>query len=97
MPPTLPDSLSAVSNPGTVRHGGDAPKPPRERPEGDKTGVPSHGTQGREHLRATREHPGLGDAGVEVRLGDGRGVRVHQDYAWFIVVEPRAHVAITQE
>jgi len=39
----------------------------------------------------------LGDAGVEVRLGDGRGVRVHQDYAWFIVVEPRAHVAITQE
>lgn len=58
----------------------------------------------REHLRkigvregATLEHLGMGDAGVEVRLGDGRGVRVHQDYAWFIVVEPRAHLGIMQE
>jgi hypothetical protein len=58
----------------------------------------------RDHLRkigvregGTLEHLGIGDAGVEVRLGDGRGVRVHQDYAWFIVVEPRAQVGLTQE
>lgn len=58
----------------------------------------------REHLLkigvregATLEHLGMGDSGVEVRLGDGRGTRVHQDYAWFIVVEPRAQVSVTQE
>lgn len=58
----------------------------------------------RDHLRkigvregATLEHLGMRDAGVEVRLGDGRGVRVHQDYAWFIVVEPRAQREIREE
>ena len=58
----------------------------------------------RDHLRkiglregSTLEHLGIGDAGVEVRLGDGRGVRVHQDYAWFIVVEPSAQRQITEE
>lgn len=57
----------------------------------------------RDHLRkigvregATLEHLGQDDAGVEVRLGDGRGVRVHQDYAWFIVVEPRAQLEIRE-
>jgi hypothetical protein len=57
----------------------------------------------RDHLRkigvregATLEHLGQDDAGVEVRLPDGRGVRVHQDYAWFIVVEPRAQLEIRE-
>jgi hypothetical protein len=58
----------------------------------------------RDHLRkigvregATLEHLGMGDTGVEVRLGDGRGVRVHQDYAWFIVVEPTTQREIREE
>ena len=57
----------------------------------------------RDHLKkigvregATLEHLGKDDAGVEVGLGDGRGVRVHQDYAWFIVVEPRAQLEIRE-
>jgi hypothetical protein len=59
--------------------------------------VPNHRTPGKPHLRTTREHLGQDDAGVEVRLGDGRGVRVHQDYAWFIVVEPRTQREIMEE
>jgi hypothetical protein len=58
----------------------------------------------RDHLRqigvregATLEHLGMGDGGVEVRLGDGRGVRVHPDYAWFLVVEPRTKREIMEE
>jgi hypothetical protein len=58
----------------------------------------------RDHLRkigvregATLEHLGQDDSGVEVRLGDGRGVRVHQDYAWFIVVEPRTQREMREE
>lgn len=58
----------------------------------------------REHLLkigvregATLEHLGMGHFGVEVRLGDGRGARVREDYAWFIVVEPRAQVSVRQE
>jgi hypothetical protein len=52
----------------------------------------------RDHLwevgvrKGTRlEHLGRDDEGVQIRLPDGKAVRVARDHTWFIVVEPEAH------
>lgn len=37
------------------------------------------------------------EEGVEVRLPNGKDVKVARDHAWFIVVEPRGHRKPKQE
>ena len=46
---------------------------------------------------ATLEHLGKEEDGVQVRLGDGRGVRVDRHDAWFIVVERDGYQGTRQE
>lgn len=46
---------------------------------------------------ATLEYLEKDDDGVRVRLGDGRGVMVHRDHSWFIVVASGGHPSTKQE